>query len=79
MGVEVKKNKGHKILTLNQGAYVKQGLNKYGMSNCNPPRLHFTPGLNFTQDDERTTAPDHEIITDYRGKIGSLIYLKKQT
>ena len=49
------------------------------MTDCNPTKLPFTLGLNFTQDDEPTTAPSPKIITDYRGKIGSLIYAMKQT
>ena len=79
MGVEVKGDRRHKILTQNQGANIKQVLYIYGLLDCNPTRLPFTRGLNFTQDDVPTTTPDPEIITDYRGKIGSLIYAMKQT
>lgn len=41
--------------------------------------MPFTPGLNFTQDDLPPEIPSPEIISDYRGKIGSLIYAMKQT
>ena len=37
------------------------------------------PGLTFTLDDEPTAPPDPQAITDFRGKIGSLIYAVKQT
>lgn len=79
LGLEVKRDRKHKILTLSQAGYIKQVLDRYGMTDCNPTKFPFTPGLNFTEDDIPTTTPDPEIITDYRGKIGSLIYAMKQT
>ena len=79
LGVEVKRDRQNRILTLSQGGYIKQVLERYGMSDCNPTKLPFTPGLNFTQDDLPTKTPSPEIISDYRGKIGSLIYAMKQT
>lgn len=79
LGVEVKRDRQHRILTLSQGGYIKQVLERYGMTDCNPTKLPFTAGMNFTQDDVPTTTPSPEIITDYRGKIGSLIYAMKQT
>ena len=79
LGVEVKRDRTHRTLTLNQGSYIKQILERYNMENCNPCKLPLSPGLNFTKEDEPLVARDPDIITDFRGKIGSLIYAMKQT
>ena len=79
LGVELRRDRANTILTLSQGGYTKQVLDIYGMADCNPTKLPFTPGMNFTQDDIPATPPSPSIITDYRGKIGSLIYAMKQT
>ena len=42
-------------------------------------KLPFTLGLNFDQDDEPAIISSPEIITDYIGRIGSLIYAMIQT
>lgn len=79
LGVEVSRDRRGRILTLHQSAYIKQVLERYGMSECNPTKLPLTPGLTFNQNDEPTSTPDPETITEFRGKIGSLIYAMKQT
>ena len=79
LGVEVKRDRQNKVLTLHQASYVRQILERYDMKDCNPTRLPFTPNLTFDQDDEPKTTPEPEIVTEYRAKIGSLIYAMKQT
>ena len=79
LGVEVKRDRRNRVMTLHQGSYMRQVLERYGMQDCNPTKLPFTPGLTFTQDDEPTQSPDPQVITEFRGKIGSLIYAMKQT
>ena len=79
LGVEVKRDRRNRVMTLHQSAYVRQILERYGMQDCNPTRLPFTPNLTFDQDDEPKEPPEPGIITDYRAKIGSLIYAMKQT
>ena len=79
LGVKVTRDRKHRTLTLSQGSYIKQILERYNMSDCNPCKLPFSPGLNFTKDDEPLIDRDADIITDFRGKIGSLIYAMKQT
>ena len=49
------------------------------MHECNPTKLPLAPGTQFTQNDEPTLSPTPEEITDFRGKVGSLIYAMKQT
>ena len=78
LGVEVKRDQQRRILTLHQSSYVQQVLERYGMSDCNPTKLPFSPHLTFSLDDEPTLKPDLEAITDYRAKVGSLIYDMKQ-
>ena len=79
LGVEVHRDRPRRTLTLSQEAYMKQVLDRYNMSDCNPCKLPLSPGLNFTTDDEPINPPTPETVTDYRGKIGSLIYAMKQT
>ena len=79
LGVEVKRDRRNRVLTLSQGSYVRQVLERYGMSECNPTKLPLSPGTQFSQDDEPTLTPSPEIITEFRGKMGSLIYAMKQT
>ena len=79
LGVEVKRDRQRRILTLHQSSYVQQVLERYGMSDCNPTKLPFSPHLTFSPDDEPTLKPDPEAVTDYRAKVGSLIYAMKQT
>ena len=49
------------------------------MSDCNATKLPFSPNLTFGPDDEPLVPLDPEAITEYRAKIGSLIYAMKQT
>ena len=79
LGVEVKRDRRNRVMTLHQGSYMRQVLERYGMQDCNPTKLPFTPHLTFSQDDEPTSKPDPETITQFRGKVGSLIYAMKQT
>ena len=79
LGVEVKRDRQNKVLTLHQASYVRQVLERYGMQDCNPTRLPFTPNLTFDQEDDLAQTPDPEIVTDFRANIGSLIYAMKQT
>ena len=79
LGVEVSRDRRHKVLTLHQASYVRQVLERYGMQDCNPTKLPFAPHLIFNQDDEPKETPDPEVVTEFRGKIGSLIYAMKQT
>ena len=79
LGVEVKRDQQRRILTLHQSSYVQQVLERYGMSDCNPTKLPFSPHLTFSPDDEPILNPDPKAITDYRAKVGSLIYAMKQT
>ena len=64
---------------LQQASYVCQDLERCAMQDCNPTTLPFTPNLTFDQDDEATQIINPETLTDFRGKIGSLIYDMKQT
>ena len=79
LGVEVKRERRNRVLTLHQGSYIRQVLERYGMQDCNPCKLPFTPGMTFNVDHEPTSPPDPKTITEFRGKIGSLIYAMKQT
>ena len=49
------------------------------MERCNPTKLPLAPGTQFSQDDEPLIPPTPDQITEYRAKIGSLIYAMKQT
>ena len=79
LGVEVKRDRQNKVLTLHQSSYVRQVLERYDKQECNATKLPFAPNLTFSQDDEPSHPPDPETITDYRAKVGSLIYAMKQT
>ena len=39
LGMEVKRDRRHRILTLSQGGYIKQILDRYGMTDFNPTKL----------------------------------------
>ena len=79
LGVEVTRDRRNRVLTLHQGTYMRQVLERYVLQDCNPTKLPFTPHMTFNQDHEPTSLPDLHTITEFRGKIGSLIYAMKQT
>lgn len=79
LGVEVMRDRRNKILTLHQSSYVRQVLERYGMQDCNPTKLPMTSHLSFTPDDEPMEPPDPQTISEFRAKVGSLIYAMKQT
>ena len=79
LGVEVKRDRQRRLLTLGQSGFLRGVLERYGMHECNPTKLPLAPGTQFTQNDEPTLPPTPEEITDFRGKVGSLIYAMKQT
>ena len=79
LGVEVKRDRRNKVLTLHQSSYIRQVLERYGMSDCNATKLPFSPTLNFGPDDEPQAPLEPTVITEYRAKIGSLIYAMKHT
>ena len=62
-GVEVKRDRRNRVLTLHQGSYGWQVLERYGMQDCNPTKLPFTPGMTFNADHEPTSPPDPLTIT----------------
>ena len=52
LGVEVKRDRRNRVLTLHQGSYMRQVPERYGMHDCNRTKLPFTPHLTLSQDDE---------------------------
>ena len=57
---------------------MRQVLDRYGMGDCNPTKLPLAHGTQFSLSDEPSFPPTPEAITDFRGKIGSVIYAMKQ-
>ena len=45
LGVEVKRDRQNKVLTLHQTSYVRQVLERYDMQDCNATKFHFPPIL----------------------------------
>ena len=49
LGVEVKRDRQRKLLTLGQLGFLKGVLERYGMHECNPTKLPLAPGTQFTK------------------------------
>ncbi|GJU46830.1 retrovirus-related pol polyprotein from transposon TNT 1-94 [Tanacetum coccineum] len=55
----------------NQSKYIKEMLNKFGLSNSKPIKTPMSSETKLSQDEEGGSVDD----TKYRGMIGSLLYL----
>jgi len=71
LGISVSRNRNDYSLSINQKAYLKSVLNKFGMSNCKPTQ---TP---MVVDFQKQNFPDSPPLQDskqYSSLIGSLMY-----
>jgi hypothetical protein len=75
LGMEIKRDRRARTITLNQALYVTKALEKFGLDCCKP---RSTPGSS-TNDDEQTSSSSSEMDqpTDlklYQEKVGTLLY-----
>ncbi|KAJ3662741.1 hypothetical protein Zmor_007072 [Zophobas morio] len=74
LGMQIVRDRGTKTLHLKQTAYVRNVLEKFNMSTCNPSSIPADPGVVLKRNPSEggTDAP-------YRQAIGSLMYLAVAT
>ena len=71
LGMSIKRNRKDGVLTINQSAYLRSVLERFGMADCNPVSTPIEPGKHY----ERT--PDNEEgfeTREFQALIGSLVY-----
>ena len=71
LGMEVKRDRSQKIITISQKAYLESVLTRFSMQNCNPVSTPLETGKRFKRlgDDDETVN-----IKLYQAAIGSLNY-----
>jgi hypothetical protein len=73
LGVEVSKIDQNALL-LHQTAYAKKILERFKMAECKPVKTHLPKNLNLNLMDSADEV-NPELQNEYRGIVGSLIYL----
>ncbi len=74
LGVEVSKIDQNTLL-LHRTAYAKKILERFKMTECKPVKTPLPRDLNLSLMD----SPDSELRSEYRGIVGSLMYLYQWT
>jgi transposase InsO family protein len=77
LGMEVKRDRTKRTLWLGQTKYIRDILERFNMSDCNPTHTPFTPGTLLTKADCPTDPTTmftlkHE---NYRSIVGALLYI----
>ena len=71
LGMEVKRDRAKKVLTISQKAYLESVLTRFGMQNCNPVSTPLETGKRFERCGEDEETVDLKL---YQAAIGSLNY-----
>ena len=72
LGMQVKRDRSKKRLTIDQNIYLKDVLKRFGMENCKPVSTPVEPGKKFSKLIEEKDAFDD--VRMYQAAIGSLNY-----
>ncbi|KAE8239874.1 hypothetical protein A4X13_0g8029 [Tilletia indica] len=72
LGIEIRRDREKKILTMSQGRYAREVLARFGMSNCKPAKLPMQSKISLMPRREGEPAADK---ATYRAIVGSLMYL----
>lgn len=78
LGLEVERNRAERTITITQTAKIRELLEQYGMTECNPVSTPLSPGtvlLPATETDEVVRSPAYP----YRELVGSLLYMAMWT
>ena len=77
----MKFTQGNNIISLSQGHFVEDLLQKFGLDNANPVSTPMDPNINLdaTEDPENDETPTNKISDSYATLIGSLMYLALAT
>ncbi|HEV7737270.1 MAG TPA: hypothetical protein VGO47_07875, partial [Chlamydiales bacterium] len=70
LGMEIKRNRQERTITLNQKQYALEILEQHGMSECKPASTPMIPGAQLLKVEEAEVN-----IQTYQSAIGSLMYL----
>ena len=78
LGIQIRRERANKILTLSQDKYIQNILTKFNMALCNPITTPLKAGLRYThQQSEDLLLEDQLLMSQvpYKQAIGSLQYL----
>ena len=71
LGMSVERNRAKGVLTINQSAYLRSVLERFGMADCNPVSTPMEPGKHY----EKTPDDEEGFNTrEFQALIGSLVY-----
>ncbi|KAE8266961.1 hypothetical protein A4X09_0g5390 [Tilletia walkeri] len=76
LGIEIKRNREKRTLTMFQGRYAREVLERFGMSNCKPARTPMETKISLTPRAEGEEKADAQL---YRAIVGSLMWLAMGT
>lgn len=76
LGMEVKRDRKNHTLTINQRQYLKDCLQKFDMTDCNPKHTPLPSDFTTDVSDEDEDAPEN---FPYRSIVGSILYAAKYT
>ena len=81
LGMEITRNRSKRTIKLSQSTYIKNIVEKFGLTNANPVYVPMDPGYKPTAYDvkedknKRENSPDYaKFVTLYRSIIGSCMY-----
>ncbi len=77
LGIQIKRNRGAKQLTLHQGRYIGDILDRFELSECAPTKTPMSVGTKLIAGSEQAT--DQEFVNKYQKAVGSLMYLMVAT
>jgi hypothetical protein len=76
LGVEIRRDRAKRTLSLSQGAYVQTILGRFNLENANPVTSPMDPGIHLSKSQSPSTEEEKEDMANvpYRELIGSLMY-----
>ncbi|MBW0544103.1 hypothetical protein O181_083818 [Austropuccinia psidii MF-1] len=79
LGIEIRRDRNAKTLSLSQMTYIKNLLNDYQMMDCKPVPTPMVPNSRLQQASEEEKHTFEELKINYRQAIGKISYLQVAT
>ncbi|MBW0593706.1 hypothetical protein O181_133421, partial [Austropuccinia psidii MF-1] len=79
LGIEIRRDRNAKTLSLSQMTYIKNLLNDYQMMDCKPVPIPMVPNSRLQQASEEEKHTFEELKINYRKAIGKISYLQVAT
>ncbi|KAE8218732.1 hypothetical protein CF319_g7445 [Tilletia indica] len=72
LGIEIRRNREQRTLTMSQGSYAREILARFGMANCKPAKLPMMSKVDLRPRQKGEAKADHGV---FRAMIGSMGWL----